>query len=155
MKLMLLLKVPFLGAFIAVCSSFQAQAQLEVRLSIKVILEANGTRPAGGTLSTDAGIRSSVTDANSLLASFGRGYQYRITEILDLPGHSELLDLGCQDASDAIEAGVQNNPVSYTYFARWLTSVGRTEEARLFAEAALKLSPADADARSLVELLAK
>jgi Tetratricopeptide repeat len=48
-----------------------------------------------------------------------------------------------------------NNPVSYTYFARWLNSVGRTEEARLFAEAALELSPADADARSLVELLAR
>jgi tetratricopeptide (TPR) repeat protein len=26
-----------------------------------------------------------------------------------------------------------NNPVSYTFFARWLISVGRTEEARLFA----------------------
>jgi Pregnancy-associated plasma protein-A len=115
MKLMLLLKVPFLGTTIALCSLFQAQAQLEVRLSVKVILDANGLRPAGGTLSTDGGIRSSVTDANSLLASFGRGYQYRITEILDLPGHSELLDLGCQDASDAIEAGVQNNPVSYTW----------------------------------------
>ena len=25
-----------------------------------------------------------------------------------------------------------NNPVSYTYFARWLKSIGRTEEARLF-----------------------
>jgi hypothetical protein len=48
-----------------------------------------------------------------------------------------------------------SNPVSYTYFARWLNSVGRTEEARLFAEAALKLSPADADARSLVGLLAR
>jgi tetratricopeptide (TPR) repeat protein len=43
-----------------------------------------------------------------------------------------------------------NNPVSYTYFARWLTSQGRTEEARLFAEQALHLSAADADARSLV-----
>ena len=41
-----------------------------------------------------------------------------------------------------------NNPVSYTYFARWLQSVGRTEEARLFADAAVRLSPADADARA-------
>lgn len=46
-----------------------------------------------------------------------------------------------------------NNPVSYTYFARWLTSVGRTEEARLLSEAALQLSPADADARALVNEL--
>jgi tetratricopeptide (TPR) repeat protein len=43
-----------------------------------------------------------------------------------------------------------NNPVSYTFFARWLKSVGRTEEARLFAERAVELSPADADAQALV-----
>jgi tetratricopeptide (TPR) repeat protein len=43
-----------------------------------------------------------------------------------------------------------NNPVSYTFFARWLKSIGRTEEARLFAERAVELSPADADARALV-----
>jgi protein O-mannosyl-transferase len=41
------------------------------------------------------------------------------------------------------------NPVSYTHFARWLKSVGRTEEARLFVESALALSPADADAQAL------
>jgi tetratricopeptide (TPR) repeat protein len=44
-----------------------------------------------------------------------------------------------------------NNPVSYTFFARWLKSVGRTEEARLFAERAVALSPADADAQALVD----
>ena len=46
-----------------------------------------------------------------------------------------------------------NNPVCYTHYARWLQSVGRTEEARLFADAAVRLSPADADARSLLEVL--
>jgi Flp pilus assembly protein TadD len=46
-----------------------------------------------------------------------------------------------------------NNPVSYTFFARWLESVGRTEEARLFADAAVRLSPADADARTLLDRL--
>ena len=48
-----------------------------------------------------------------------------------------------------------NNPVSYTYFARWLKSLGRTEEARLLAERALNLSPADADARALATDLEK
>ena len=86
-----------------------------MRLSVKIILDANGARPDGGTLSTDDGIRSSVAAANTNLASFGRGYQYRITEITNLSGHSELLDLGCQDASDAIDAGVAVNPASY----RW------------------------------------
>jgi hypothetical protein len=104
---------------IAACPLFQAQAQLEVRLSVKVILDANGMRPAGGRLSTDAGIRIVVDNANRLLATFGRGYQYRVTEILDLPGHTELLDLACHDASDAIDAGVAfAGPASYL----WRTS---------------------------------
>ncbi len=46
------------------------------------------------------------------------------------------------------------NPVSYTYFARWLMSRGRTVEALLFAQRAVELSPADADARNLLNDLA-
>ena len=46
-----------------------------------------------------------------------------------------------------------NNPVSYTHFARWLASVGRTEEAQLFAARAVELSPADADARLLLDAI--
>jgi len=42
------------------------------------------------------------------------------------------------------------NPISYTYYARWLKSVGRTEEARLYTIRAVALSPADADARALL-----
>ena len=42
------------------------------------------------------------------------------------------------------------NPISYTYYARWLKSIGRTEEARLYASRAVELSPADADARALL-----
>ncbi|MCU1381561.1 MAG: tetratricopeptide repeat protein [Acidobacteria bacterium] len=42
------------------------------------------------------------------------------------------------------------NPVSYTYYARWLKSVGRTEEARLYATRAVELSPADVAARALL-----
>ena len=43
-----------------------------------------------------------------------------------------------------------NNPVSYTHFARWLKSKGRTEEARLLAQRAVELSPADAEAQGLL-----
>jgi protein O-mannosyl-transferase len=43
-----------------------------------------------------------------------------------------------------------DNPISYTFYARWLKSVGRTEEAGLYARRAVELSPADADARALL-----
>ena len=43
------------------------------------------------------------------------------------------------------------NPVTYTHYARWLKSLGRTEEARLYASRAVELSPADIDARLLLD----
>jgi tetratricopeptide (TPR) repeat protein len=43
------------------------------------------------------------------------------------------------------------NPIAYTYYARWLTTVGRTEEARLYASRAVELSPADVDAGNLLK----
>lgn len=43
-----------------------------------------------------------------------------------------------------------DNPIAYTFYARWLASMGRTEEARLYADRAVQLSPADADARALL-----
>jgi hypothetical protein len=46
-----------------------------------------------------------------------------------------------------------DNPISYTYYGRWLASIGRTEEARLYAGTAVQISPADADARALLESL--
>jgi len=113
-----MLKSLLFGALVALCSLSKVQAQLEVRLSIKVILDSNGMRPAGGMLSTDTGIQTAVADANRQLASFGRGYQFRITEITNLSGHAELLDLTCQEASDSIDAGVASNPNSY----RWRTN---------------------------------
>jgi hypothetical protein len=105
----------FLGVLGFFVSADSARAQLEVRLSIKVILDANGDRPTGGNLSTDAGINGAVADANTLLTSFGRGYTFRVTEIRDLSGQTGLLNLDCKDASDAIEAGVQSNPASYIW----------------------------------------
>ena len=45
------------------------------------------------------------------------------------------------------------NPVSYFFYARWLSSVGRAAEAAAQARRALDLSPGYVDARDLLELL--
>lgn len=42
------------------------------------------------------------------------------------------------------------NPVSYLYYARWLNSVGRSDEATVNARRATELSPADLEARQLL-----
>ena len=46
-----------------------------------------------------------------------------------------------------------NNPVSFTSYARWLRTVGRTEEARLYLQRAVELSPGDVDANALLDAL--
>ena len=45
------------------------------------------------------------------------------------------------------------NPVSYYYYARWLQSMGRTEEASVLARRAIELSPAHIEARQLLASL--
>ena len=45
------------------------------------------------------------------------------------------------------------NPVAYYYYARWLASIGRTEEATVLARTALELSPAHVEAKELLDSL--
>jgi tetratricopeptide (TPR) repeat protein len=43
-----------------------------------------------------------------------------------------------------------NNPVSYFFYARWLNSIGRTEEARLYAQRTVELSPGHLEGQQLL-----
>jgi len=45
------------------------------------------------------------------------------------------------------------DPVSYYYYARWLASMGRTEEAAVLARRAIELSPAHSEAQQLLSSL--
>jgi protein O-mannosyl-transferase len=45
------------------------------------------------------------------------------------------------------------NPVSYYYYANWLASIGRMEEAETLARRAVELSPAHVEARQLLDSL--
>jgi len=95
--------------------TFDAGAQLKVRVSVKVVLDLLGNRPAGGNLSTDEGIRNSITNANRKLAGFGRGYQMNLIEIRDLPLHAELELMTECEAKDTIKAAIKTNAASYLW----------------------------------------
>ena len=101
--------------FVLLAGSREAAAQIDWRVSVKIVLQSNGTRPFGGVLATDIGFQTNMNAANDFIRKFSRGYQFRVTEIVDLPGHSGLLDMDCEAASDSIIAGVQNNPASYLW----------------------------------------
>ena len=116
MKTLSLLKSLLFAALALGCSLPQAQAQIEVRASFKILLDTNNAPPpASGGFATDANIRARVDQANRLLTSFGRGYTFRVTEVTNLAGHADLLDTDCKETTAQIEAGVQTNPASYAW----------------------------------------
>lgn len=76
----------FLGGLLLPVPLATAQS-IDLRLSIKIILSpAGGNRPSGVTpqLFTNA-----VTAANQWMASYWRGYRYRLTEVVDIGGPSQ------------------------------------------------------------------
>lgn len=101
------------AALAALVSPREAAAQLEMKVSVKFILSSSGTRPPGGALLTDTDVRTAFTNMNNLLDTFGRGYRFRITEIVDIAGHSEAYDVEVKTASEIIKAAVDNNPTAF------------------------------------------
>lgn len=86
---------------------------LQWRVSIKVILDADGERPTGG-LNTDVELLDAHTRANELLDTFRWPYSFEVTEIVELAGHSEWFDLPADgDTRDALEAAAEANPAGY------------------------------------------
>jgi hypothetical protein len=107
--------IPLIAALALWVSPREAAAQLAMRTSVKFILSAGGTRPPGGNLLTDEDVRRAFTNANNVLDTFGRGYQFRITEIVDLAGHPELYDTTTSNASAIIKMAVDNNPAALAW----------------------------------------
>ena len=117
------MKVPFRfflllsGMPVFLCSVDRATAQLEWRVSIKIILGTNGVAPATGSLTPAQYAQAQVDDANDFWRPFSRGYQFRVTEILNVTTHPEVfnLDPGDASANAAISSGIQSDPNGYHY----------------------------------------
>ena len=103
----------FFTALAVLIAPREAAAQLELKMSVKFILNSSGTRPPGGNLFTDDDVRRAFTNANNLLDTFGRGYRFRITEIVDIAGHSEAYDVDVKTASEIIKAAVDSNSTAF------------------------------------------
>lgn len=71
---------------------------IDVRLSIKYILDSNGIRPQG-MCSTDENIQYIIDRSNVVLERWNRGYQFIIKEIKDISGATRYFHL-CEDVND-------------------------------------------------------
>jgi hypothetical protein len=108
-------KLPFFLASLALLlTPMLASAQLSWRVSVKFILSAGGSRPASGALNTDQDVRDQIDNANEVLASYGRGYRFLLTEIVDLAGVSQWYSVD-RDEKPALEAAAEANKALYAY----------------------------------------
>jgi len=94
-----------------------ASGQLEWRVSVKFILDANGNLPTNGTLTSHAAVNDQINDANQLLQRYGRGYQMRITEIVDLAGVSSWFDVQARNGANRaqLERDATSDPTTFAW----------------------------------------
>lgn len=90
-----------------------ASAQLQWRLSIKLIADSNNN-PAPNAAQN---YTNEVTTANQLLDSFERGYRFQIAELLTLTGVSQWYNIQARNNSNklALQAAARVNPSLYAY----------------------------------------
>jgi hypothetical protein len=98
----------------------EVRAQIEWRISVKFILDANGHRPTGGIIDTDQDVRDQIDAANRLVTPFGRGYTYRLTEIVDLSGYSQYFSTDRETTSSNLLSIANSNPASIAWRANAL-----------------------------------
>ena len=91
-----------------------ASAQLRWRVSVKFILNSSGNRPSTGIINTDEEVETQINNANEFLRSYGRGYQFQLTEIVDLSGVSQWYGSDRED-KDALEIAAEANKTLYAY----------------------------------------
>ena len=98
--------------------ALEARAQIEWRVSVKFILDANGHRPTGGKIDTDQDVRDQVDAANRLIDPFGRGYRFALTEIVNLSGYSAYFNADRETASSNLQVIASSNPGSVLWRPR-------------------------------------
>lgn len=96
------------------------EAQLQWRVSVKFILDADGNRADAGTfagccdLDTDAEVTAKIDTANAILGRYGRGYGFDLVEIIDVPGVSQWFDEPIlRDTRNGIRDEAQDDPATY------------------------------------------
>ena len=90
-----------------------ASAQLQWRLSIKLIADANGNPPPNAAQN----LTNEVLVANQLLTNYARGYSFQINELLTLTGVSQWYNITARNNSNklALQAAARANPSLYAY----------------------------------------
>lgn len=100
---------------IALLASSARAGNATIRVSVKVVLDANGNRPQSGRYYTDSQIQNMLTQADQALANLGTGWQLNLEEIVDVPGISQWYsNVDCNRAYE-MEAAALAEPNRYAW----------------------------------------
>lgn len=106
-----------------------AEAGIQWRVSVKIILDGNGNLPVG-TSSTNGSfawdpynydtpdrIRKVFDDYNNLLGGMGWGFQFALTEVVELSGVSQWFNRNARDGQVRTDLEIQAklHPIQYAY----------------------------------------
>jgi hypothetical protein len=98
-----------------VFSSNVVLAHVPVRISLKFILDANGNRPANGSLNTDAEINAQVKYGIDILSGLNSELTFEQIEFVDLTGLSQWYDTAANsgESLDALRQAAIADPATY------------------------------------------
>lgn len=101
-------------AFLLALSPFLAPAQIEWRVSVKFILGPNDERPCCGNYDSFEDVTNRINEANAILWRHGRGYRYRLDQVVTVPGISEWFERD-RDQAHALEVAAEADPATYKW----------------------------------------
>jgi hypothetical protein len=107
------MKTTLLG-FVILLGAVAASAQIEWRVSVKFVLGPNDERPCCGNYDSSENVTNRISEANVILRKQGRGYQYRLDEVITVAGISEWFGRD-RDQAHALEVAAEAAPTTY----RW------------------------------------
>jgi len=103
---------PLLAASALLTAWSAAGQTIDLRVSVKIIVHpTTGARPAGITPLT---FTNAVNAANRWMATYWRGYRYRLTEVADIGGPAEG---GTNGPSKWYEINFRDDPLRATFFS--------------------------------------
>lgn len=108
------MKQSFIAILLVAALARTASAQIEWRVSVKFFLDASGARPTGN-ISTNQDVQDEIDLGNAALAATGRGYQLRLTEIVDVSGLEGWFDLDVFAFKELLEEVAQDFPVEFAW----------------------------------------
>ncbi len=84
---------------------------VNVRISTKIVLNADGSRP-GGIYGSDAGILQAIDECNLILARLGAAWRMELSEIIEVPDQAIWTSMFCSE-SEPFEATAEADMCSF------------------------------------------